>query len=191
MSIHKLIVAVTGTPGAGKSLFAKQLASKAQNAKIIEINDIVHKHKLYSGTDRFGSKIVRIGALNTALRKEVRDSSGLVLVVGHLVPDLNPGQRITIVLRLNLKSIIRRLKKRDYPKGKIRENVITEALDYCGTKVADKCAEVYEAESARDRKALMSYVLAVYARAKPTKPKTKSINKMGEMLKLINEGYGL
>ena len=191
MSINKLVVAVTGTPGAGKSLFAKQLAGMAHRARIIEINDIVAKHGLYSGTDRFGSRIVKIGALNAALKREVRNSSGLVLVVGHLVPELDAGQRITVVLRLKLKSLIMRLRRRHYQKGKIDENVIAEALDYCGIKVAGKCKEVYEAESESDRRALMKYILAVYSGAARARPKSNSISKMGELLKLISEGYGL
>ncbi len=191
MSINKLVVAVTGTPGAGKSLFAKQLAGKARHARIIEINDIVHRHKLYSSTDMFGAKVVKIGALNAALKKEVRSSSGLVLVVGHLVPELSAGQRITIVLRLDLKRLIMRLHKRNYPKEKIKENVLAEALDYCGIRVAGKCAEVYEAETDRDRRMLMRYILAVYAGTKHARPKIRSISKMGELLKLISEGYSL
>ena len=191
MSINKLIVAVTGTPGTGKSLFAKQLAGKARHARVIEINDIVKENRLYSSTDRFGSKIVKMGALNISLKREIRDSSGLVLVVGHLVPELSVGQRITVVLRLKLKHLIRRLHRRGYPKEKIKENVIAEALDYCGIGVAGRCAEVYEAESGRDRKALMEYVLAEYDGTRRSKPKTRSISKMGELLRLIRGGYSL
>lgn len=182
---------MTGTPGTGKSLFAKQLAAKARHAKVIEINDIVKRNRLYSSTDRFGSKIVKISALNTALKKEIRDSSGLVLVVGHLVPDLSAGQRITVVLRLKLKPLMKRLRKRGYQREKIKENVIAEALDYCGIGVADRCAEVYEAESGRERKELMKYILAVYAGTKHSRPKTRNISKMGELLKLISEDYSL
>jgi broad-specificity NMP kinase len=182
---------VTGTPGTGKSLFAKRISARVRNSRIIEVNDIVKAHRLYSGTDSYGSKIVRIKALDSALKKEVRNSAGLVLVVSHLVPDLNAGQRITVVLRLGLKPLMQRLRKRGYPKGKINENLIAEALDYCGAGVASKCPEVYEAESARDRLALMRYIIAVYGGKRRSKPKKASINKMGDLLRLINEGYSL
>jgi adenylate kinase len=191
VSINRLVVAVTGTPGVGKSLFSKQLASKARNAKVIEINDIVHQNGLYSGLDKFGSKIVDLRALNSALKRKVRASQGLVIVAGHLVPDLNFGQRITIVLRLSLKGLKARLRKRKYPEEKIKENLISEALDYCGIGVAGKGAEVYEAESAKERRALMGYVLSVYGGKPQPRPKPKSISKMGELLELIKEGYPL
>ncbi len=191
MSINKLVVAVTGTPGVGKSVFAKQLSSKSPHSKVIELNDLVSKGHLYSGIDRFGSKIVNISALNTALRREVRRSSGLIIVAGHLVPELNFGQRITVVLRFGLKKLMARLRKRQYPKEKIKENLISEALDYCGVGVTGKSAEVYEVESAIDRRTLMHYILAVYGGARPARPKARSINKMGELRELIEDGMSL
>lgn len=191
MSIGKLVVAVTGTPGVGKSLFARQLAGRVRGSTVIEINDIVKAKRLYSSRDRFGSMVVKIPALNTALNKAVRGSSGLVLVVGHLVPELRFSRRITVVLRLDLKTLIRRLRARGYPRGKINENVVSEALDYCGCGVEGTGTEVYEAESRREWKALMGYIISVYNGTRCPKPKRREIGKMGELLRLVKAGYSL
>lgn len=191
MSIERLIVAITGTPCTGKSTFAKRLAGKRKDATVIEINDIVERDKLYSGKDRFGSKIVKISRLNAALAKDLRKRRGLVIVVGHLVPELRIGQRITVVLRTGLKTLLRRMKARGYPKGKIDENLSAEALDYCGVNSARRSAELYEIESAKDRDRIADYILEEYKGTARTKPRTKSIDKMPELLRLIMDGYTL
>lgn len=191
MSIQRLVVAITGTPGTGKSVLARQLARGARGASVIEINDVVARQRLYSGVDRFGSRIVKLGRLGGALRKEIARRRGLVIVVGHLVPDLRIGQRITVVLRAELVELMKRMKRRGYPKIKIDDNIVSEALDYCGVRAAGRSAETYEVESAGDRKRLVSYILAVYSGKKRAKPRPRSISKMGELLRLVKGGYTL
>jgi len=97
--LRKIIVAVTGTPGTGKSTFARELAEKVKASAVIEINDVVKRRRLYSRTDRFGSRIVNIKRLDAAMVEEIgKVDKGVVVVVGHLVPELHMHPNMIIVL---------------------------------------------------------------------------------------------
>jgi broad-specificity NMP kinase len=192
--LRKLVVAITGTPGTGKSTFAKRLAKELDDCEVIEINDVVERNVLYSGKDQFGSKIVDITKLNRALKAEIKKSdAAVVLVVGHLVPDLDLRQDVTIVLRAKLKTLIGRFEKRDYPEGKIRENLVVEATDYCGIVSRERCASTYEAETTADKDRVMAYVLDISKHVGAREPVKKAIEKMDELLELIEAGnrFGL
>jgi adenylate kinase len=192
--LRKLVVAITGTPGTGKSTFAKRLANELDDCEVIEINDVVERDVLYSGKDQFGAKIVDIARLDLALKAEIKKAdAAVVLVVGHLVPDLDLRQDVTIVLRAKLKTLIRRFEKRGYPEDKIRENLVAEATDYCGMVSREKCASTYEAETAADKSRVMDYILDISKHAGAREPAKKVIEKMDELLELIEAGnrFGL
>ncbi|MCK4405797.1 MAG: AAA family ATPase, partial [Hadesarchaea archaeon] len=42
----RLVIAVSGTPGTGKSIFARALAKKL-NAKVIDLNALIRRKKIY------------------------------------------------------------------------------------------------------------------------------------------------
>ena len=189
-----LIVAVTGTPGAGKSHLAKALEKEIPNSKAIEINDIVNKYKLYSGKDKFGTKIVKLGALSAALRRELRKYTGMtVFVTGHLAPELRLHYAVAVVKRESLETIAKRLEERGYPKEKIKENLIVEATDYCGGKMSGICAETYEVETKSDIKRIVRYIAALSEGKRAKRPRKREINKLNDLLKLVKKGnrYGL
>lgn len=189
-----LIVAVTGTPGAGKTHLALELAKSIPNSKVLEINDVVNKYGLYSGKDKFGAKIVRLGALAKAMKKEIRKYVGMtVFVTGHLAPEMDLHYAIAIVKREGLEMMAERLEKRGYPKEKIRDNLVSEATDYCGGKMSGLCKETYEVESASDMKRVMKYIAALSEGRRAKRPGKREINKMSDLLKLVKKGnkYGL
>ncbi|MCW6159475.1 MAG: AAA family ATPase [Candidatus Micrarchaeales archaeon] len=192
--MDRLIIAITGTPGAGKSTLAKEFANEIPNSRVIEINDIVNKYKLYSGRDKFGTKIVRLGALTAALKKEIRKSIGMtIFVTGHLAPELRLHYAVAIVKRSGLETLARRMEERRYPNEKIRDNLIAEATDYCGGKISRMCGETYEVESASDIKRVKNYIAALAEGKSAKKPRKREINKLNDLLKLVKKGnrYGL
>jgi broad-specificity NMP kinase len=192
--LAKLIVAITGTPGTGKSTFAKELSRRLRSCRVIEINSVAKEHDLYLGSDMFGSKIVDLRRLNSALRSEIRETDkDIVIIVGHLVPELHMGQEITITLREGLKELAGRLERRGYQKEKIRENLISEAVDYCGINSRERCERTYEIRGSKDRKMMISYLSRISRGMKAREPSRKEIEELGELASLIKKEnrYGL
>ena len=190
----KLIVAITGTPGTGKSTFAKQLSRKLASCRVIEINSIAKRQGTYLPGKVFGSRIVNTKKLSEAMAKEIRGTKRrVVIMVGHLVPDLDINPDITIVLRLDLKSLVRRLKSRGYPKEKIRENLISEAVDYCGANSREKFKNTYEIDSPADKMKMISYIRRLSMGKRAPEPPKRELGRLSELLDLIEKGneFGL
>jgi adenylate kinase len=190
-----LVIAITGTPGSGKTSFAQSL-SKETGIRPIEVNDIVEAKGLFTGTDEHGSKIVKMQELKkeikALIKKEPPEARGVILV-GHLLADLQLDYDITVVTRSNLKILVKRMEERGYNKEKLKENLVSESIDYCGVQAAEKSKETYEAESEADKARLSTYIRERLLGKSPEKPDLKEINKMEEMLELVYEGnsYGL
>ena len=183
------IVAITGTPGTGKSRLAKIIKKRCREAALIEINDIVKSQKLFSGRDGFGSMIVDMKRLNAAIRNRLRNERGrTVLLVGHLAPELSIRYDIAIVTRARLATLLARLKERRYPEGKIKENIISEALDYCGETIKSRCREFYEVEDAAEIKKVSNYLVGLCKGKNPKKPGTVEVDSLGELYRLIKNG---
>ncbi|MDE1865227.1 MAG: AAA family ATPase [Candidatus Micrarchaeota archaeon] len=191
-----LVIAVTGTPGVGKTRFAGEL-SKAIGVKAVEVNDVVEGEKLFTGIDESGSKIVKMQELKKELKAiEVRASKSgdkAIILVGHLLADLKLEYDTSIVIRASLRELVSRLEERGYQKEKVRENLVSESIDYCGAQISGRSKEIYEAEDADQKAIVVSYLKALVSGKHPEKPNLPSINKMEEMLELVYEGnsYGL
>jgi adenylate kinase len=191
-----LVIAVTGTPGAGKTSFAKML-SEQTGLRAIEVNDIVEEKKLFSGIDEHGSKIVKMQELKKELKalekSEKEAGKPAIMFVGHLLADLKLDYDISIVVRANLKELISRLESRSYEKDKLRENLISESIDYCGFQIAELSKETYQVEKESDKEAAIRYLKERLAGNDVEKPNLPEINKTDEMLELVYEGntFGL
>jgi adenylate kinase len=176
--INKVLV-ILGTPGVGKTTFAKKL-SKKTGARLIEANKVIEEYKLYSGFDKFGTKIVKMKELERVLNKLAKD--GNVIIEGHILADIKIKGAIAIVLREHLQKIYKRLKARGYPDEKILENIESEALDYSGINAEKNYREVYEFFS-RDKK-LMEKVIDIL---NGKKVKKESIELLEELIPFITK----
>ncbi|MEM4724415.1 MAG: AAA family ATPase, partial [Candidatus Hadarchaeum sp.] len=110
----RLIIAVSGTPGTGKSEFSKKLAEKLQ-AKLLRLNDFIEENRIYS-LDSDGTKVVDVPKLRRCFAKKARDLSGTVVVEGllaHLLPKKTLDH--VVVLRTHPKMLELRLRRRNYP----------------------------------------------------------------------------
>lgn len=152
----------------------------------------MHRHGLFSGTDSSGAKIVVIKSLDKRLASEMKLAGGVAIVVGHLVPELHIGQKITVVTRSDLQALERRMRARRYGREKIRENLISEAVDYCGINSAKKGVEQYQVESAAEKDAVTGYILGLASGRKPKRPKSIEHRKLGQLVHMIDKGnrYG-
>lgn len=124
---------ITGTPGVGKTTIANKLTNKL-NAELIPINQLAKQKKIITGTDpQKGYQIIDTKKLNTHLTKKLNTNNKITIVEGHLSHLCSQADNI-IVLRLNPNILQKRLKKRNYNKNKIQENLEAEALNICGTE---------------------------------------------------------
>jgi adenylate kinase len=122
------VIAVSGTPGTGKSDFAGALAKRLE-ASVIELNSLITEKKIYR-LDSNGTKVANIPKMKKEFACAIKNSSGPIVVEG-LLAHLLPKKLITnvVVLRTRPKVLEKRLRARGYPDAKIRENIESEALD--------------------------------------------------------------
>ncbi|MGB9732958.1 MAG: AAA family ATPase [Candidatus Micrarchaeia archaeon] len=177
-SSRRKIIAIMGTPGVGKSTFAKKL-SKKLGLELIEVNKIVDEYRLYSGKDKFGTKVVKLKELEKLLNK-IAEEKGSAIFEGHLLADLKLRGAIAIVLREHLPTLYKRLEERGYPYEKIIENLESEATDYSGLTAERNYKEVYEFLSSD--KSLMKKVKNLL---KNRRSKKESIELLEELIPFI------
>lgn len=134
-SIKVSIIIVTGTPGTGKTTFAKRLA-KSKGYKYIDVNKIVKKYGLSEGYDqKRKTKIIDEKKLAKVLEKIIKDArkkKEKLVIDSHLSHYIAPRYvDLCIVTKCSLKELEKRLKKKGYSKAKINENIECEIMDIC------------------------------------------------------------
>ncbi len=172
----KRIIAVTGTPGTGKTTISERLLKSLKNAELIRANDIVRERKLFTARDRHGSLIVKMKGLESELNRRVRASKAdFVIVEGHLLCDIRIRGAVAVVVREHPATLLKRLRSRGYPRQKIEDNIVSEAIDYCGVNAASRYRKVYEVESGE---AALGRIIDI-ARGRKVKP--RDIEMLGEL----------
>lgn len=122
-----MLVALTGTPGTGKTSVAHQL--KQKKIIIVHLNELAFSQNFIVGEDRERkSKILNMKKIDTYLKKQYVDSSDLIIVEGLASHLLHSVQKI-IILRCHPRILKQRLQQKQWNQEKIRENVEAELLD--------------------------------------------------------------
>jgi len=115
-----MIVAVTGTPGTGKTTAVELVET---DLEVIHLNEVIHKRGFTTGTDdERDTEIADLEA--TAAWLADREDA---LVESHLAHEFE-ADRI-VVLRCHPEEIERRLSDRGEPESTVVENAESEALD--------------------------------------------------------------
>ncbi len=110
-------------------MLAQKIARKMK-LRLVKINDVVVKKRLWKGKDRFGAKIVLMGPLQREL-KRLMDAGNDLVMEGHLACEFPLPADLVVVCRTSPKLLEKRLSQRKYPKKKAEENLMAEMLDYC------------------------------------------------------------
>ena len=149
-------IIVTGTPGVGKTVFARLLA-KQTGFRFLNLGELVKKERLYGRFDRSRQSYV---IDKQSLRKTLIDlfaahGEGGLVIETNWVGKFMPKKRgmIVIVVRLDPVILASRLRGRRWPKRKIWENVETELIDL-SLYESLKCLgarRVYEIDATRKR----------------------------------------
>lgn len=125
--MRRLVVAISGTPGTGKSVFAHALAKKL-GAGVIDLNALIRKKKIYR-KDVDGTLIANLREMRAEFARLVKDLQGPIVVEGLLAYLLQPKYLTHVVVLCAKPSVLeKRLRKRGYSANKIRDNVESEAL---------------------------------------------------------------
>ena len=136
-----MIIAISGTPGTGKTVVSEKLAKKL-GWKIISLNKLAEEKNLYAGFDkRRKCKIVDIKRLS----KEVKRIKENVVIESHYAHEM-PADFV-IILRTEPKELKKRLEKRGWPKKKIEENIESEIMEVCKTEALEHRKRVYEIDT--------------------------------------------
>lgn len=114
-------IALTGTPGTGKTSVAEELSEKFN---VVNLTDFIKDRGLGEQSEKEFE--VDVDAMVERLEEELEGSED-VLVEGHLAHHF-PAE-FCVVLRCRPDELRERLKQRDYKHSKIEENVESEALD--------------------------------------------------------------
>jgi len=89
--------------------------------------------------------LVNIKGLQRELEKRIRVSGNkTVILEGHLLCEIKIRGAVALVLRSHLKPLEKRLRARKYKGSKLMDNLVSEALDYCGTIAEKNYTKVFE-----------------------------------------------
>ncbi|MCL2712680.1 MAG: adenylate kinase family protein [Methanomassiliicoccaceae archaeon] len=137
-----MMIAITGTPGTGKTAVANCLREKGED--VIDLHHYIEENGLKGSLDKKRDTYnVDAEELNTSIKEYVRGKK--VMAEGHLSHFLDCD--MIIVIRCRPSVLYERLKERGYTEKKIMENVQAEALDVILCESTERNAHVFEIDN--------------------------------------------
>jgi len=133
-----VLVAVTGTPGTGKSSVCDVLAGRGYH--VVDL-DAAAKELGLTESAEDGTTLVDVDALAARLHVPTK----VAFLKGHYAHRI-PANLI-VVLRCHPEELWRRLRARSWPVEKVRENVEAEAIDVILQEAAAQGPPVYEVDT--------------------------------------------
>src|SRR5438445_8349137 len=135
-----MLVAITGTPGTGKSTTCAVLSSRGYT--VIDLDDLARHEGLIVGRDAVrGTDEVDV----EALRGRIRVPAKIAFLKSHYshLMDVN----LALVLRCRPSVLRHRLEERGWPLEKVRENVEAEAIDVITQEAVGRVPFVFEIDT--------------------------------------------
>ena len=143
-----MIVALTGTPGTGKTTLGKALAR--HGFEVVDLGDLIQRKGLHEEVDADrDSKVVDPRTLSRFLQPALREARAAqkdLVLEGHLSHHVH-GVEVAVVLRCHPQRLAERLRARGYAAEKVRENCEAEALDALTIEAAEEVPRVLEVDT--------------------------------------------
>lgn len=139
------VIIVTGTPGTGKTTISKQLA-KNLNFHYLGVNKLIKEHNISEGYDiKRDTEIVDTRKLNILLIKEINNHKNEGIIIDSHLSHYLPKRYVDlcIVAKCDLKELETRLRKKNYSRAKIKENLDSEIFDICLNEAKERKHEIY------------------------------------------------
>ncbi len=130
-----MLIALTGTPGTGKSSVAERLRERGY--RIVSVVELAEKHDCIIDEED-GELVVDVEKLASEINFDG-------IIEGHLSHLLKPD--IAIVLRCNPEILKERLASRGWSEEKLLENLEAELLDVILVEALEHAGEVYEIDT--------------------------------------------
>jgi adenylate kinase len=146
-----MLVALSGTPGTGKSSATLLLQQKGYH--IVSLNKLAFNKRFIVGVDKKrNSKIIDIIRLNSYLDKHYK-TEDIVIIEGHLAHLLRSVDKV-ILLRCHPKQLKMRLKEKGWDQNKIKENVEAETIDVilCEAVEIHQVENIFEIDTTHTKK---------------------------------------
>ena len=135
-----MLVAITGTPGTGKSSVCDVLARRGY--VVVDLDEIARREGLIIGRDeKRGTDEVDVEALREGLRIPAK----VAFLKSHYSHRMDVN--LSVVLRCRPSVLRARLKARGWPAEKVRENVEAEAIDVILQEAVSRLPFVFEVDT--------------------------------------------
>ncbi len=135
-----MLVAVTGTPGTGKTTACDVLASRGY--AVVDLDDVARQGGFVVGRDEArGSDEVDVDALRDNLRVPAK----IAFLRSHYAHEM--AVDLAVVLRCSPAVLRQRLEARGWSRAKVQENVEAEAIDVITQEATDRLSRVYEIDT--------------------------------------------
>lgn len=142
-----MIVAISGTPGTGKTEVAKRLSRKL-GWMYVSLNELAEEEDLYKGRDK--ERMCDIVDIED-LRREV---SILGITHKNLVLDSHYSHEMpcdfVVVLRTDLKALRKRMVGKGFWREKIKENLQAEIMEVVKEESIERGKNVYEMDTSKE-----------------------------------------
>ncbi len=122
-------LAITGTPGTGKTVVAKQL-SLALKCQSVNEKEFALENGLGKFDVQSNELVIDVKKLEKALNKWL-EKQKKVIIEGHLLCETKLGVDFVVLLRVEPEMLEERLIRRSYSEEKVQDNVFAEGIDYC------------------------------------------------------------
>ena len=137
----KRVILVTGSPGVGKTVVSRLLATRLNGLRI-GLTELVKQEGLISGVDEARETLIAdMEKVSKRTLEIMQDCEGDVIIDGHYAVDVVPTEDVNLVfvLRRHPDELKTFMEKRGFENRKLWENLAAEILDVCLSEAVETC----------------------------------------------------